>query len=249
MVREGGGDLARGTPERAPWRAAAFLAFHRLGLRPLLDAESRYTLVGYEMFRSGDWTQPRLYTFPFYDKLPLLYWAVALSYHAFGANEFASRLPAALVHVGTTVLVFALARTLLGRGASLFAGLIYATTVGPLIFARFVFTDGLLVFCLTLSLLGLTLTTKGKPGWMLFYLGAAGAGLSKGLEGLLFRFATAAAYVLVTRDISIVAWFRPVRGFLLLAVFLPWHVALAARSGVFPLLHLQRAHLSLPERA
>ena len=105
--------------------------FPGLGQRPLLDAESRYALVGLEMLRSGDWVQPRLNTFPYYEKPPLLYWTIAASYRALGVSEFASRLPSAVAHVGTTLLVVALASTLVGDGAALLAGLVYATAIGP----------------------------------------------------------------------------------------------------------------------
>lgn len=223
---------------------AAGLTLHALGRRPLLDAESRYALVAYEMLGSGDWVQPHLNTFPYYEKPPLLYWAIALSYRVFGVDELAARLPSALAHVATTLLVFALARVLLGRGAALFAGLIYATAVGPLTYARFSFPDGLLVFWLTLALLGLALTVRGKAGWALLYLGAAGAGLSKGFIGLVLPFAAATAYVLVTRDVKIVARLHPGGGALiLLGLFLPWHVVLAVRDPAFVHFYVFNEHI------
>ena len=223
---------------------AAFLALIRLGQRPLLDAEARYALIGYEMLRSGDWIQPRLNSFPYYEKPPLLYWAIELSYRAFGVNEFAARLPSALAHVGTTVLVFSLAHVLLGRRSATFAGLIYATAVGPSIYARFCFTDGLLVFWLMLSLLGLALMARGKGGWVLFYLGAAGAGLTKGFVGLVFPLATVVAYVMIARDRAIIARLHPGRGALvLLGLFLPWHVILAARDPAFLHFYVVNEHV------
>lgn len=223
---------------------AAALTFHALGQRPLLDAEARYALVGNEMLGSGDWIQPRLNTFPYYEKPPLSYWAIALSYRVLGIGEVAARLPSALAHVATTLLVWALARTLLGRGAAVFAGLIYATAVGPLTYARFSFPDGLLVFWLTLSLLGLTLTARGQGGWALLYLGAAGAGLSKGFVGVVLPLAAAAAYALVTRDVKIIGRLRPGWGaLLLLGLFLPWHVVLAVRDPAFVHFYVFNEHI------
>ncbi len=213
---------------------AALLAFHELGRRPLEDAEARYAIVAYEMLRSGDWIQPRLNTFPYYEKPPLLYWAIALAYHTFGVGEFAARFPSALAHVGTTALVFALTRSLLGSSAAVFGGLIYATELGGVMFARLSLTDGMLVFWLTLSLLGLTLTVQRKGGWALFYVGAAGAGLTKGLVGLVFPFATAAVYLLLKRDAEMIGWLRLRWGALvLIGLFLPWHVVLSIRDPVF----------------
>jgi len=223
---------------------AAGLALHGLGLRPLLDAESRYAIVGREMLASSDWIQPRLNSFPYYEKPPLLYWAIALSYRVFGIGELAARLPSALAHVGTTLLVFALARTLFGVGAAVFAGLIYATAAGPLIYARYSFPDGLLVFWLTLSLLGLARAVHDGTGWVLFYLGAAGAGLSKGFVGLLLPAAAAVTYALIARDREILARLRPARGILiLLGLFLPWHILLAARDPAFLQFYVLNEHI------
>src|SRR5262249_38582560 len=223
---------------------AAFLAFAQLGQRPLLDAEARYALIAEEMLRSGDFIQPRLNTFPYYEKPPLLYWAIAISYRVFGVNELAARLPSALAHVGTTVLAFALAHAVLGRTAAPFAGLIYATAAGAAIYARFCFPDGLLVFWLTLSLLGLARTARGRGGFILFYVGAAGAALTKGFVGLVFPLATAVIHAAMTRDRSIVARLHPVRGALvLLALLLPWHVILAARDPAFLHFYVVNEHV------
>jgi len=223
---------------------AAVNVFAGLGQRPLLDAESRYTLVGLEMLRSGDWVQPRLNTFPYYEKPPLLYWTIAASYRVLGVGEFASRLPSALAHVGTTLLVVALASALIDRGAALLAGLVYATAVGPVTYARYSFPDGLLIFWLTLSLLGLTLTVRGQTGWLMFYVGAAGAVLSKGFIGLVLPIATAAAYTVVTRDRTLLARLRPGRGaVVLLALLLPWHAALAIRDPAFVRFYVLNEHL------
>jgi len=113
-----------------------------LGQRPLLDAEARYALVGLDMLRSGDWVQPRLNTFPYYEKPPLLYWMIAVSYRALGVSEFA---PSALAHVGTALLVLALASALVDHAAGLLAGLVYATAVGPVTYARYSFPDAMLI--------------------------------------------------------------------------------------------------------
>src|SRR5690242_5178534 len=195
---------------------AALAVLPGLGRRPLLDAGARYALVGVEMLRSGDWIQPRLNTFPYYEKPPLLYWSLAAAYRAFGEDERSSRLPAAVAHVGTTLLVFALAATIAGPGTAPFAGLLYATAVGPVTYARYCFPDGLLIFWLTLALLGLARTARGRAGWLLVWAGAAGAVLSKGFIGLVFPLATAIAYGLVTRDVTLPSRLRPAWGALVL---------------------------------
>ena len=223
---------------------AAVVTLHGLGRRPLLDAEARYALVAQEMLVSGDWIQPRLDTLPYYEKPPLFYWAIALSYRGFNVNEFAARLPSALAHVATTLVVFALARALLGLDAATFAGLVYAGAVGPVTYARYSFPDGLLVLCLSVSLLGLTQASRGLGGWTLFYLGAAAAGLTKGFLGLVIPLGAIVVYVMVSRDIAIIARLRPVWGaVIVLGLFLPWHVALALRDPAFTHFYVVNEHI------
>jgi 4-amino-4-deoxy-L-arabinose transferase-like glycosyltransferase len=217
---------------------AAVLAFSDLGVRPLISpAEARYALVAREMAESGDWIQPRFNHVRFYEKPPLTFWCVGAAYRLFGFTEFASRLPSTLAYVGTTVLTFLLALELVGAGTAPLAALIYATSLGPFLFGRFLFTDTMLVFCLTLSLLGLAKLIRGRPssaGAVLFYLGAALAGLAKGLIGLLFPFATAALYALFLGGRAFLRRARPGLGAAILAVvLLPWHVALALRDPDF----------------
>lgn len=54
-------------------------------------AESNYALTAREMVLSGDWMSPRIYGHYWYDKPIFFYWELALSFAAFGFNEFAAR--------------------------------------------------------------------------------------------------------------------------------------------------------------
>jgi 4-amino-4-deoxy-L-arabinose transferase-like glycosyltransferase len=217
---------------------AAVLAFSGLGARPLISpAEARYALVAREMLESGEWIQPHFNHARYYEKPPLTYWCVAASYRLFGFTEFASRLPSAFAYVGTVLVTFLLAWELVGSGTAPLAALIYATSLGPFLFGRFLFTDTLLVFCLSVSLLGLARMTRqpaSRAGPMMFYLGASLAGLTKGLIGLLFPFAAAAAYAFLVGGPSFVRRLRPWLGVSIVTiVFLPWHILLARKDPAF----------------
>jgi 4-amino-4-deoxy-L-arabinose transferase-like glycosyltransferase len=217
---------------------AAVLAFSGLGARPLISpAEARYALVAREMLESGSWIQPHFNHARYYEKPPLTYWCVAASYRLFGFTEFASRLPSALAYVGTVLVTFLLAFELVGSGTAPIAALIYATSLGPFLFGRFLFTDTLLVFWLSISLLGLARITRRPASWagpVMLYVGASLAGLTKGLIGLLFPFAAAAAYAFFLGGRDFVRRLRPWLGVSIVTiVFLPWHVLLALRDPAF----------------
>ena len=86
-------------PRRRDWLllAGALLLLYAfcLGTRGLNEPdEGRYGSVARTMaLPGGDWWEPRLSGWGHYDKPPLIYWATALGFRAFGVNEWAARLP------------------------------------------------------------------------------------------------------------------------------------------------------------
>lgn len=228
---------------------AGILAFRGLGARPLISpAEARYALIAREMLESGDWIQPHFNHARFDEKPPLTYWSVAASYRLFGYTEFASRLPSALAYIGTVLVTFLLAFELAGSGTAPLAALIYATSLGPFLFGRFLFTDTLLVFFLSVSLLGLAkIARRSDSRWgpAMLYLGASLAGLTKGLIGLLFPLAAAAAYAAFAGGRQFLRRLRLWPGLAIgAAVFLPWHVVMALRDPAFLSFYFGNEHLS-----
>src|ERR1044071_4836221 len=74
------------------------LLLWNLGNRGLNEPdEGRYTNIAGEMLEPHHgWWEPRMSDFAHYDKPPLVYWATAISFKAFGKNEWAARLPSFL---------------------------------------------------------------------------------------------------------------------------------------------------------
>ena len=226
---------------------AAALAFYQLGERPLFSpAEARYALIAREMLDSGDWVQPRLNGVRYYEKPPLLYWSVTASYRLFGQSEMAARLPSAAAYLATVAVTFALARALLGVSAAPQAALVFATSAGPFLFGRFLFTDTLFVLWLAGSLLGLALAAKGRGllGPVLFWGGLSLAALTKGLAGLVFPLGTAATCWVLFGPRRFPRDLRPLLGAVIVAlVLVPWHLLLAVRDPEFARFYLLNEHL------
>jgi 4-amino-4-deoxy-L-arabinose transferase-like glycosyltransferase len=237
---------------------AAALALPRLGARPLYCAgEVRNALIAEAMVESGDWVQPRLNGARYYEKPPLMYWAMAAAYEALGATELASRLPAALAYVGTAGLVFAIAAELLGTGGAIAAALVFATAAAPYHFARFVSLDTVTTMALTLSFYGLALVTRAdrpagpRPtrataigGAVAFWLGAALAAMTKGLLGFVLPLLTAGVYAATVGGPRTAAALRAgIGGLVIAVVWLPWHAALAWRDAAFLPFYLLNEHV------
>jgi 4-amino-4-deoxy-L-arabinose transferase-like glycosyltransferase len=83
-----------------------------LGLYPLMDnTEARYAEVARLMVSTGDWvTLHHRAGLAFWSKPPLSTWLAALSYLAFGVNEFAARFASLVPSLAVAWLVYDLAR-------------------------------------------------------------------------------------------------------------------------------------------
>ncbi len=101
---------------------------------PLMeDDEGLHAAIATEMVERGDWAVPRLMGQPFLDKPILYFWLQAASIAAFGASEFAVRLPGTLTALAGAIATGWLARVLFGATPALGAwgALVYATMLLP----------------------------------------------------------------------------------------------------------------------
>jgi hypothetical protein len=103
--------------------------------------EPRYASVGREMAHSGDWITPRLDGKPWFEKPPLTYWMTAAGHLARLPDEWAARLPQALVSLAFLLFFYArLAREFSPRLA-LAASAILATSAGWVAYSFAALTD------------------------------------------------------------------------------------------------------------
>ena len=76
------------------------------GVGFLSKDEPRYASIGREMAQSGDMVTPRLNGAPWFEKPPLLYWAIALGRWTHLPDEWAARLPVALMSLAFLIFFF-----------------------------------------------------------------------------------------------------------------------------------------------
>ncbi len=121
---------------------------------------------------------------PRFNKPPMTYWMVALSYLIFGINEFATRLPIVLSALGTNIFTFLIAKELYGRYVAVFSTAVMAFSFQFIINSRYASPEIPLTFFFTMTLyffivgykrnsfkyillsyisLGFTVLTKGYP--------------------------------------------------------------------------------------
>ena len=104
--------------------------FVLLGRAPLSNPdEGRYAEISREMVATGDWVTPRLDGIHYFEKPPLMYWAVALSEETFGPNEWSVRAVVALFSVAGLLVTYIAGRSLYGRQAGIWSAVALGTTL------------------------------------------------------------------------------------------------------------------------
>jgi 4-amino-4-deoxy-L-arabinose transferase-like glycosyltransferase len=230
---------------------AAYFLF--LGRSPLTNPdEGRYAEISREMVATGDWVTPRLDGISYFEKPPLVYWAVAASESLFGPGEWAARAVVALFAIAGICAAHEAGRLLYGRESGIWAAVVLGTSLlyfalGHLLLldmAVSVLMSGSLFFFLLAVRRGQVDVFDPGPGvkninltpsrrWLLygFYACAALATLTKGLIGFVLPGGVILLWVLIFNQ-----WrrLRPLHlpsGLLLfLAVAAPWHLLVASRN-------------------
>lgn len=226
------------------WIAAAlfvvFVYFFGLTIPLIGPDEPRYAQVAREMYERSDWVTPTLGGFNWFEKPALLYWLEITSYNIFGVTEFAARFGSALFGLGTIASLYLLGRgseteNETGFGFAKLLGLIAASSIGIVVFARGASFDIVLTFPMTAAMCCYFLWEQ-KPASIMrlvgFYFFIGVALLAKGLVGIVFPFAIVTFYHLLS-------WKFPSR-VLILSFF--WGTILAALVASAWYLPMYRTH-------
>ena len=200
--------------------------------------ERHYTDGALGMLQHGQWLTPENADgTPRFQKPPLAYWAIAISWLVLGVNTLAARLPFLLASCGTILLTFRLAKRLTDNGRTALLAAVILTAHPQFILGSIRdMPDALLTFFITLSGFGflrLILWEELTAGafWMA-YGGAAGAFWSKGMLGF-FIILFAWAFVLLARrnrpDVIRIIYWPGVASVIIPA--LAWIVYIVAAHG------------------
>ena len=209
---------------------AGCLFFSFLGLRDIWDIdEGMHAAMAQTMVLSGDWITPYIDGEPFFDKPVLFNWLNAIAFVLFGFTETAARLPAAITGLGCVILTWQLARKLYGDRVGFLSGLVLATSLEFLILSRVVQYDIPFTFFTTLALWSFAnavIDEKRRRGYfLLFYVGAALAVLTKGPLGLFLPGMVIGFYLLATRQLKLISQMQIIPGILIFfAIVAPWFV-------------------------
>src|SRR5574337_171230 len=217
--------------------AAAALFFMSLGQAPFVDpSEGMHAEIAREMARGGDWVTLHFDGVRYFDKPPLLYWLMAAGFRLVGPSEWAARFWSALAAFGAVLLTARLGTLLGSARPGLVAGLVLAANLEFFLLARTVKPELLFVFFILAAFAGFILAYRGGGRWALgaCYAALGLAGLAKDVLGALGPIAIIALFFFLTRERQVRAQWVPWLGVgLLLAIVVPWYLAVERRSRGF----------------
>jgi 4-amino-4-deoxy-L-arabinose transferase-like glycosyltransferase len=166
----------------------AALVLPHLAAAPLERAEIYFLDGARGMVESGDWLVPQYEGQPFFDKPVLTYWLMAASMWHLGPGPGVARLVPALAALGVVLVTVWVGTLVFDRRSALAGGVVLATTLAFLSFARVAMSDMPLTLWTTLAVgLGVRACRSGARPWTVPLLGAVlGLGfLTKGPIALL----------------------------------------------------------------
>jgi len=213
---------------------------------PITDpVESNYVLSAITMLKHNSWISPMIYDHVWYDKPPLTYWALMITYKLFGISDFTSRIPNTLVAGASVALMYHITYRM---SKSTFAGVLCAillmSTLQFWYISHAIITDGFLLL-FTLAIFGysyLAFTNNDKSAMVKAYIAAALAVITKGpigiiLPGLILLIYVCARYIVHRKDESyqlskdIKLLFNPFGLLVFIAIASPWYIAMYSIHG------------------
>jgi len=130
-----------------------YVLFFNLGVNKLIPFdEAIYGSVAKNMFNSSDYLTLRwIGNNEWFEKPPLIFWLMSLSFNFFDISEFALRFPSALAGLVTLFVTYKLTKLLSSTRSGIFAVVALATNITFLYYSRMAMIDVLLTMFILLA--------------------------------------------------------------------------------------------------
>jgi hypothetical protein len=189
----------------------------------------RYSVTDLYFDESQYWMWSRDFAFGYFSKPPLLAWTIAASESICGSSEACIRSPAPILHGGTALLVFFIARELYGERVAFWSALVLAFGSGVVFSSRIISTDVPFIFLWSLALLAYLKLLRGPSFVWGVVLGVAiGFGLLAKYAMIYFLLCVALAAVFHERVRDVLKrrefWLALVLAALIVAPNIIWNI-------------------------
>jgi 4-amino-4-deoxy-L-arabinose transferase-like glycosyltransferase len=185
----------------------AFIYLPFLGLPAWDGNEPLRVIIARDMLKTGDWIIPMLHGKPYFTKPPMMNWLIAGSGSLLGVvNEWTSRIPSVCIVFATAMSIYFLTRKWLSQEGRLFASMAAVCMIGLIKKGRTAEIDTLFIFFVVFILLawlnGYVRQWKPVLLWSIT-LSLVGLGfLAKGPQVIAYFYLTIFAYLLFRKRMS-----------------------------------------------
>lgn len=213
---------------------------------PVTDpVESNYVLSAITMLKHNSWISPMIYDQVWYDKPPLTYWALMITYKLFGVSDFTSRMPNTLIAGASVALMYHLVfRIKQSTHLAVTSAILLFSTLQFWYISHAIITDGFLFF-FSLGIFGysyLAFENRDRTSMVKAYVAAAFAVLTKGPVGIVLPGLILLLFICMrwfahrenadhhlADDIQLL--FNPLGLILFFIIGCPWYIAMYAIHG------------------
>jgi 4-amino-4-deoxy-L-arabinose transferase-like glycosyltransferase len=222
---------------------AVFFLFKLGSIGFLGPDEPRYAQVAREMKWRNDWVTPTLLGKNWFEKPVLMYWLAGIAYRLFGENEWAARLPSALLGISSVFALFYFGKRIGGLKFGFFAGMVLASSIVFFSFSRAASFDIYLTAATFGAFISFFLTEAPKPSTRtratIFFYVFIGIGLlAKGLVGGMIPAGGIFIYFLMRHRLNWRGWLKAtlelkpwIGAPIVLLVAGTWYGPVIARNG------------------
>jgi 4-amino-4-deoxy-L-arabinose transferase-like glycosyltransferase len=190
---------------------AALLFIPFLGHVHLFDwDEVNFAEGAREMLVSKNYLRVQIDFQPFWEKPPMFIWMQALCMKAFGINEFAARLPNALMGIATLCTIFYAGKRIVNERMGLWWVMIYAASWLPAFYFKSAIIDPTFNFFIFTSFFQFYLIKHGKRKWLHCILTGVFLGiavLTKGPVAVLVAGLSLFVFLIFNRGFSGYKWY------------------------------------------
>ncbi|RMG04501.1 MAG: glycosyltransferase family 39 protein, partial [Nitrospirae bacterium] len=197
--------------------------------------EPKYASAAEEMLKTGDFITPRFNCHVRFDKPPMIYWMIALSYKIFGVSDWAARLPSILAALGVILITYRFSKEMWDGTVAVISSSVFSSILHVWVMSRAVAPEMVLVFFETLSiyLLWKGLNFKSRKHIILAYIPMALGFLTKGPLGVIVPAMVCGLFFLYRDGFrnTVKGLFTPTGILLFCIIGLPWYVAMIKIHG------------------
>ncbi len=193
------------------------------GLFPETTVDSaKYAAVSREIFESGDFIHLRIHGEPYISKPPLLFWFGAIFFKIFGVSIFAFKLPNLIYSFLGIYSTYRLGQLIYDKRTGIISAILYLSCEAFFLFNMDVHTDLLLTTNIIFSVWQFAeyLDRRKALNFILGFIGAGLAMMSKGVIGLAIPAIAVAGYLIMKRDFRTFFSLRWLAGLPILALIL-----------------------------